>query len=136
MYIHSTSHDLLAPKFRWNRTRRAFWVVTSHHFVQEIGSCAGGYDCCVALWVVTSHHFVKEIGCCAGGHVASLLCITNVVNNEINNLTKKDSVIIWGGANDIARNESGKGLIHLLNFVGLCTNTNVVVVGAPKRHGY
>jgi hypothetical protein len=42
--------------------------------------------------------------------------------------------VIWGGANDIAKHESGKGLTHLLNFVKSCTNTNVIIVGAPKRH--
>jgi hypothetical protein len=55
-------------------------------------------------------------------------------NNEINKLTKKDVVVIWGGAMDIAKNEADKGLTHLLKFVGECTNTNVIVVGAPKRH--
>ena len=60
--------------------------------------------------------------------------ITNIANNEINNLTKKDIVVIWGGSNDITKNESDKCLKHLLNFVGLCTNTNVAIVGTPKRH--
>ena len=60
--------------------------------------------------------------------------ITSIANNEINKLTKKDTVVIWGGANDTAKHESGKGLTHLLKFVELCTNTNVIIVGAPKRH--
>jgi hypothetical protein len=31
--------------------------------------------------------------------------ITNIANKEINELTKKDIVVIWGGANDIAKND-------------------------------
>ena len=57
-----------------------------------------------------------------------------MANNERNKLTKKDTVVIWGGANDIAKHEAGRGLTHLSNFVELCTNTSVVVVGAPKRN--
>jgi len=60
--------------------------------------------------------------------------ITNIPNKEINELTKKDTVVIWGGANNIAINESEKGLTYLSNFVDLCKNTNVIIIGAPKRH--
>jgi hypothetical protein len=60
--------------------------------------------------------------------------ITNMANNEINKPTKNDTVVIWGGANDISKHESGKGLTHLLNFVKSCTNTNVIIIGALKRH--
>jgi hypothetical protein len=41
---------------------------------------------------------------------------------------------VWGGANNIAKNESEKGLIHLSNFVKQKKNTNIVIVNAPKRH--
>jgi hypothetical protein len=43
-------------------------------------------------------------------------------------------LIIWGGTNDIAINESDKGLTCLFDFVEQCKNTNIVIVGAPKRH--
>jgi hypothetical protein len=35
---------------------------------------------------------------------------------------------------DIAKNEADSGLAHTLKFVGVCANTNVIVVGAPKKH--
>jgi hypothetical protein len=63
---------------------------------------------------------------------AKLNCITSMANNEINKLTKKDTVVIWGGAMDIAKNEADRGLAQLLKFVGECSNTNVLVVGALK----
>jgi hypothetical protein len=34
--------------------------------------------------------------------------IRNIAKNEIQELTKKDVVVLWGGTNDIARNESTK----------------------------
>ena len=40
----------------------------------------------------------------------------------------------WGGTNDIARNESNKGLTHLTNFVAQRKNTNIILMSAPKRH--
>jgi hypothetical protein len=71
-------------------------------------------------------------GCVSPG--SKLDNITSMAKNEINKLTKKDTVVIWGGANDIAKQESGKGLTHLLNFVESCKNTNVIIVDALKRH--
>jgi hypothetical protein len=63
---------------------------------------------------------------------AKLKYLTSMANNEINKLTKKDAVVIWGGAMDIAKNEADRGLAQLLKFVGECSNTNVLVVGTPK----
>jgi len=49
-------------------------------------------------------------------------------------MTKTDMVVVWGGANNVAKNESEKGLVHILNFVKQRKHTNVITVGAPKRH--
>jgi hypothetical protein len=65
---------------------------------------------------------------------SNLQHLTKIVKTEINNLTKKDVLVIWGGANNIAKNETNKGLIHLFKLLDLCTNTNVIIFGAPKRH--
>jgi RNase H-fold protein (predicted Holliday junction resolvase) len=35
---------------------------------------------------------------------------------------------------DIAKNEADRGLAQLSKFLGECSNTNVLVVGTPKRH--
>ena len=61
--------------------------------------------------------------------------ITDIANTEIDVLTKKDIVVQWGGANDIARNESEKGLTYLSKYVERRKNTNIILVSAPKRHG-
>jgi hypothetical protein len=65
---------------------------------------------------------------------AKLNHLTGMANNEINKLSKKDTVVIWSGAMDIAKNEADRGLAHLSKFVGDCSNTKVLVEGAPKRH--
>ena len=60
--------------------------------------------------------------------------ITNITRKETDEMTKKDMVVVWGGTNNIAKNESEKGLVHISNFVKQRKHTNVIIVGAPKRH--
>jgi replicative DNA helicase len=43
--------------------------------------------------------------------------ITNSAREEINHLTKDDVVIVCGGVNNIAKNESSKGLKYMTHFV-------------------
>jgi hypothetical protein len=59
--------------------------------------------------------------------------ITNVAKQESTTLTKKDMVVIWGGSNDIAKNEVNSSLSHIINFVKLRKNTNILLVDAPTR---
>jgi hypothetical protein len=60
--------------------------------------------------------------------------ITNIARKEeIEELTKKDMVVVWGGTNNIAKNEPEKGLVHNSNFVKQRKHTNVIQC-APKRH--
>jgi hypothetical protein len=60
--------------------------------------------------------------------------ITLLAKNEINALTKEDVVIIWGGSNDINKNETSIRLKHLNKFVSHRKNTNVLVLPASHRH--
>ena len=48
--------------------------------------------------------------------------------------TKKDVVVLWGGSNDIARNNSLVGLKHILEFLINANHTNVILLTAPHRH--
>jgi hypothetical protein len=52
----------------------------------------------------------------------------------IDNLTKKDLIIFYGGTKDISRNESRKGLCFLKAFAQRTVNTNVILLGAPHRY--
>jgi hypothetical protein len=53
---------------------------------------------------------------------------------EIQHLTKKDVVVLWGGSNDIARNNSLVGLKHIREFLINNHHTNVILLPAPHRH--
>jgi hypothetical protein len=45
-------------------------------------------------------------------------------------------VTIWGGSNDVNRNESIKGLMNLNEFVDQRNNTNIMIVTIPHRHDW
>ena len=59
--------------------------------------------------------------------------ITTVAKQDITALTKKDMIRVWGGANDIARNEANKALTHITNYVESRKHTNVLIVSVPTR---
>ena len=61
--------------------------------------------------------------------------ITNMTKKEISTLTKEDMIVIWGGANDIEKNETYNGLTHITNFVNSRKHTNILIVGALVRFG-
>ena len=65
---------------------------------------------------------------------ARLQNITKLAMNEIAGFSKEDTVIIWGGCNDVNRNKSMKGLVKLNEFVDQKNNTNIMIVNIPHRH--
>jgi len=70
------------------------------------------------------------------GHMrpgSGMKVVTELANQEITTLTKKDMVVVWGGANDIARNEANNALIHIINSVKSRKHTNVLLVSVPTR---
>jgi len=42
-------------------------------------------------------------------------------------------IVVWGGANDIARNEANDALTHIINYVEARKHTNVLIVSVPIR---
>ena len=60
--------------------------------------------------------------------------IKNTAKVKVQQLTKKDAVVLWGGSNDIASNNSLEGLKHFLGFVINANHTNVILVSAEHRH--
>jgi len=49
-------------------------------------------------------------------------------------VTRSDTIIVWGGSNDVYKNETQSGLTCLYNFVNRRTNTNILTLAAPHRH--
>jgi len=70
------------------------------------------------------------------GHVrpgSGIKVITELANQEITTLTKKDMVVVLGSANNIARNEANNGLTHIINPVKSRKYTYVLLVSIPTR---
>jgi hypothetical protein len=49
-------------------------------------------------------------------------------------LTKRDVCLIWGGANDVWRNETNMDIHALNDFVCSHEHTNVIVLNVPHKH--
>ena len=66
------------------------------------------------------------------GHVkpgSGIEKITDSANQDVSTLMKKDVVVVWGAANDIAKT----ALTHISKFVELRKHTNVLLVDVPTR---
>ena len=53
---------------------------------------------------------------------------------DVNSLTKNDLIILWGGSNDVSKNNSQEGLKHLVHFVQSNNHSNIILLCAPTRH--
>jgi len=60
--------------------------------------------------------------------------IKDTARVKLQQFTKKDVVVLWGGFNDIARNNSLAGMKHILEFVINANHTNVILMSASHRH--
>jgi hypothetical protein len=65
---------------------------------------------------------------------AGLAHITTLAHGETPNLSPDDAVVIWGGSNDVSKNETSLGLKHLKNFINHKSNTNILALATPHRH--
>jgi hypothetical protein len=59
--------------------------------------------------------------------------IKETANVKLQQLTKNDVVVLWGGSNDIARNNSIRGMKNILDFAINANHTNLIM-SAPHRH--
>jgi hypothetical protein len=59
--------------------------------------------------------------------------LTKTASNEINSLTKKDAVILWGGLNDTGNNHSKAGLRNISHVVKNNSHANIVMKGVLHR---
>jgi lysophospholipase L1-like esterase len=65
---------------------------------------------------------------------AEMKAILSSMQADIKKLRRNDVVVIWGGSNDIGRNNSNEALKHLCNFVENNQKVNIVVMAAPPRY--
>jgi hypothetical protein len=60
--------------------------------------------------------------------------IKELAKSKMAKLTKKDIVVLWGGSNDVAKNNSVVGMKHILDLVINSSHTNVILMNVPHRH--
>jgi len=75
--------------------------------------------------------------CSVIGHVkpgAGMKQIVNSGKEEINNLKGDDVIVVWGGSNDISKQNSRGALKHLRKFANIYKDVNVIVMPAPQRY--
>jgi hypothetical protein len=65
---------------------------------------------------------------------AGLTELLNSAKEETSKLTKKDTVIVLGGINDIERNLHGKNLTSVDKFFDATHHTKVILIDVPPRY--
>jgi hypothetical protein len=60
--------------------------------------------------------------------------ITNSAREELKTLNNDDFVLVWGGSNDISKNNMKEALISVTKFVKENHGLNVVLINSPHRH--
>jgi hypothetical protein len=59
--------------------------------------------------------------------------VTNSVREELKTLNKNDFVVIWGGSNDIMKNNMKEALNSVSKFVKENNGLNIVLINSPYR---
>jgi hypothetical protein len=60
--------------------------------------------------------------------------LTKTAQQEISGLTEEDTLIYCGGTNDIAKNNTLRGIKLIHHYLLKNQHTNIIFVGAPHRH--
>jgi hypothetical protein len=64
---------------------------------------------------------------------ADLNIITRTGILEVKTLVKNDVFIVYGGALDVARDNTARWLLSIQQFIQKCAHTNVLILNAPVR---
>jgi hypothetical protein len=65
---------------------------------------------------------------------AGMSVIANTEKEEINNLKSEEVVVVWGGANDINRDNAKEALKYIGNFFEDRRKVNIVIMTSPHRY--
>jgi hypothetical protein len=55
-------------------------------------------------------------------------------SERVKSLNKNDVLIVWGGSNDISRNNTKEAINQLCKFIDEKTTANLVIMKVPFRH--
>jgi len=53
---------------------------------------------------------------------------------KVTQLTRQDIAVLWGGVNDVARNNSVVGMKHISDLLINSIHTNVILLSVARRH--
>ena len=65
---------------------------------------------------------------------ANMFEISNTMKEELQSLKSDDFIVVWGGANDISKNNAKEALKLLSKFVTEHTEPNIVLINSPHRY--
>ena len=65
---------------------------------------------------------------------STMKAIKEITSSKLHHLTKKDIVILGGGATDVAKNNSLTGIKHILDLSIHASHTNVIQLSVPHRY--
>jgi hypothetical protein len=60
--------------------------------------------------------------------------ILTTVDELRSSVKKEDVLVVWGGSNDISKNNSRQAISNMSDFVKNSSGSNVIVINAPHRH--
>ena len=60
-------------------------------------------------------------------------CMICTCIEEVSKLTKNYMLVLWGGTNDVSKNNSTKGLTQEINYLRSNQQTNSIVITVPHR---
>ena len=53
---------------------------------------------------------------------------------KMTQVTREEIMVLWGGANAVAGNNSVVGMKHILDLLINSTHTNAILLSVPQRH--
>ena len=65
---------------------------------------------------------------------ANMNSLISSMTSDIKHLRSKDVMVLWGGANDVCRNNSQDALKHITTFVKANGHTNIIILCVPHCH--
>jgi hypothetical protein len=60
--------------------------------------------------------------------------VINTVREELKTLNSDDLIVVWGGANDLRKNNTKEALNSVSKFVNENKELNVVLINSPHRY--
>jgi hypothetical protein len=77
---------------------------------------------------IHGHYNVVKHQCC------NCSGLTKIAQQEISELTKQDTLIYCGEVNDIAKNNTSKGIKFIHHYLLKNQHTNIICISAPHRY--